>query len=410
MSEEAAHARFSPSGAHRWVECPGAIALEAEYPEDNSSYADEGTGAHALATLTLQNPHSNCAAYHGRRLEIREGVTVEVTEEMCEETQKYVDFVRAIEATGYTLAIEQRVDFSNTLGLEPGEGFGTADAVLFRGDEIVVVDLKYGKGVRVDAEENMQLMLYALGAMETFGDLFGPFQNITMVIHQPRMVAGVTTWTTDLARLEEFARECATAAVDVKAAIRTKDLGKDIAKAYLHPGTKTCQWCKAKATCPALAAKVQETIGVEFDDLTAEIPAVSEMGDNSLPNAMASVDLIEDWCKAVRAETERRLLDSKPVTGWKLVEGKKGNRQWTDAAAAEQLLKTSFRLPTDDIYARSLVGIPAIEKLLKDQPKRWAKVKELITQKVGKPSVAPESDARAAWKPMEFDAVEEDLV
>ena len=155
---------------------------------------------------------------------------------------------------------------------------------------------------------------------------------------------------------------------------------------------------------------MQETIGVEFDDLTAEIPAVSEMGDNSLPNAMASVDLIEDWCKAVRAETERRLLDSKPVTGWKLVEGKKGNRQWTDAAAAEQLLKTSFRLPTDDIYARSLVGIPAIEKLLKDQPKRWAKVKELITQKVGKPSVAPESDARAAWKPMEFDAVEEDLV
>lgn len=410
MSEEAAHARFSPSGAHRWVNCPGALALEADYPDDSSSFADEGTGAHALASLTLENPHSNCAAYLGRRLDIREGVTVEVTEDMCEEVQKYVDFVRAIEATGYSLAIEQRVDFSSTLGLEPGEGFGTADAVLFRDDEIVVVDLKYGKGVRVDAEENMQLMLYALGAMETFGDLFGPFRNVTMVIHQPRIVAGVTTWTTDLGRLEEFARECATAAIDVKAAIRTKDLGKDISKAYLRPGTKTCQWCKAKATCPALAAKVQETIGAEFDDLDAQIPAVSELGDNSLPNAMASVDLIEDWCKAVRAETERRLLAGTPVTGWKLVEGKRGNRQWTDAKAAEALLKDKFRLPADDIYDKSLVGIPAVMKLLKDQPKRLVQVQALITQKEGKPSVAPASDVRPEWKPMTFEAVEEDLV
>lgn len=409
MSE---HARFSPSGAHRWANCPGSLALELDFPDDSSSYADEGTGAHTLASIVLNEvPEVSCATFIGERLEIREGVTIEVTQEMAEETQKYVDYVRAIEATGHGLAVEQRVDFSQTLGLEPGEGFGTADAVLFGDGHLTVVDLKFGKGVRVDAEENPQLMLYALGAMETFGDLFGPFETVTVAIHQPRIVAGVSVWHTDVARLEEFAREMATAAIDVKAALRAKaaDWKTVKAEAFLQPGEKTCQWCKAKATCPALSAFVQEAVGAQFDDLTVEVTPPADLGDNALPNAMASVSLVEDWCKAVRAETERRLFAGVAVPGWKLVEGKKGNRQWTSKDDAEKLLREKFRLPADDIYEKSLVGIPAIEKLLKASPKRWEQVKSLITQAKGKPSVAPESDARAAWQPVTFDEVEVEL-
>lgn len=409
MTEEAAHARFSPSGAHRWVNCTGSLALEQDFPDDSSDFADEGTGAHTLASMVLLEKTPKCSAYLGRRLDIRPGKTIEVTTEMCDEVQKYVDFVRGCEKTGMTLCVEQKVDFSALLGLEPGEGFGTADAVLFGDGHITVVDLKYGKGVRVDAEENMQLMLYALGAIESFS-MLDDFQTITMVIHQPRIEGGVSIWHQDIARLQEFAREAATAAVDVKAAMRAKadNWSKVKAEAFLHPGKKTCQWCKAKSTCPALGKHVQETIGAQFDDLTQVKQAVEDVassGDNYLANAMAAADLLENFIKAVRAEVERRLLAGKPISGWKLVEGRKGSRKWSDPKAAETLLKETFRIPVDHMYDKTLISAPAAIELLKDQPKRLPKVEALITRSDGKPSVAPVSDKRPAWSPMQFDEV-----
>ena len=183
-------------------------------------------------------------------------------------------------------------------------------------------------------------------------------------------------------------------------------------EAFLHPSTKGCMWCKAKGACPAAAAKVQEDIGMSFDDISGEEPAaltapVSRMGDNYLPAAMAAIDRIEDWCKAVRAEVERRLLAGQAVPGYKLVEGKRGNRKWTSEKDAETLLK-SFRLPADDIYEKSLISAPAAVKLLKDNSKRLEKVQALISQSEGKPSVAPVDDKRPEWKPMSFDDVKEE--
>lgn len=173
----------------------------------------------------------------------------------------------------------------------------------------------------------------------------------------------------------------------------------DWQKAYLNPGEKQCRFCKAKANCPALRAEVTEIVGgsdaASVDEFAQFLPDVpdAQTGDNYLSIAMAKVGLVEDWCKAVRAEVERRLLAGKAVDGWKLVEGRRGNRSWSDDAAVETLLK-SFRLRQEEMYDYKLINPTKAEKLLKDSPKRWAKLEELIARSEGKPSVAPATDRR----------------
>ncbi len=175
----------------------------------------------------------------------------------------------------------------------------------------------------------------------------------------------------------------------------------DWQKAYLNPGEKQCKFCKAKADCPALRAEITEVVGgssaatiEEFAEFTPETVDM-QTGDNYLPIAMAKVELVEQWCKAVRAEVERRLFAGQPVDGFKLVEGKRGIRKWVDEKEAEGLFK-SFRLRQDEMYDFSLISPTKAEKLFKENPKRWAKVKDLITQNPGKPSVAPATDKRQA--------------
>jgi hypothetical protein len=379
------------------------MALEREFPDTSSAFADEGTAAHEVASRVLLDSMAVAAHYVGERIAVSDTKTVECTDDMASFVQLYVDFVRAVPGT---LLIEQRVCFEQTLQLEPGEGFGTADALVANGSHLTVIDLKFGRGERVEAEENHQMMMYALGAVETFGDLVGPFETFSLVIHQPRIAAGVSVWHTDLARLMEFADSIRTEARRVKSALRRADEGKPIDD-YMSPGEKTCRWCKAKAVCPALTARVQAEVGAQFEDISDEVAEAPKLyGDNALPNAMAAVGLIEDWCTAVRAETERRLLAGQPVPGWKLVEGRKGARAWTNKAEAEALLKGKFRLPTDDIYSKELISPTQAVKLLKDSPPRLAQVETLISQSAGKPSVAPESDKRAAYQPVTFDDME----
>jgi hypothetical protein len=127
------------------------------------------------------------------------------------------------------------------------------------------------------------------------------------------------------------------------------------------------------------------------------MPEVPDMqtGDNYLSMAMAKVGLVEDWCKGVRAEVERRLLAGQKIDGFKLVEGRKGNRKWANEAEVEALFK-SFRLRGDDMYDRSLISPTKAEKLFKNNPKRWEKVEALTSRSDGKPSVAFASDKRSA--------------
>jgi hypothetical protein len=394
-----AHAKLSPSGAHRWMRCPGSVVLEAQYPDESSSYAREGTAAHELAALVLEDGEATAQAYVGKRIaydDHGEDVQWPITQDMADYVDDYVKLVRE-RAEGATLLVERKLPIDHITG-EKG-ATGTSDVVIIdhANSEIVVIDLKYGMGVRVSAEENEQTQLYALGALEEYSVL-GDFTYVSMLIHQPRL-NHVSEWTITVEQLLTFAKSASFAAGQCDLA-RSLD-GEDAIAGFLSPGEKQCRFCKAKATCPALRAEITEVVGGssaatldEFSDFTPE-PVDMQTGDNYLPIAMAKVGMVEDWCKAVRAEVERRLLAGQNVDGYKLVEGKRGHRKWAGDDAVEALFK-SFRLRQDEMYDFSLISPTKAEKLFKENPKRWAKVQDLITQNTGKPSVAPATDKRPA--------------
>ena len=392
-----AHAKLSPSGAHRWMACPGSVVLEADYPDEGSSYAREGTVAHELAAGHLEAGW-NLADYVGEHWhgEEPDGTTWKVlmTQDMVDHVHDYAKLVREY-AEGGVLMVEQRLGIGHVTG--EADAKGTSDVVIVKGGELIVIDLKFGMGVKVDAADNPQLQLYALGALNEFDGVLHDFHTVTMVIHQPRL-NHVSEWSIPVQDLRAFADRVRDAAATVDEAVSVAHIGVD---SYLQPGEKQCRFCKAKADCPALRAEVTEIVGgssaatvSEFAEFLPDAPD-AQTGDNYLSIAMAKVGLVEDWCKAVRAEVERRLLAGKAVDGWKLVEGRKGNRSWSDDAAVEALLK-SFRLRQEDMYDHKLINPTKAEKLLKDNPKRWAKLEELIARSDGKPSVAPATDRRPA--------------
>ena len=293
--------------------------------------------------------------------------------------------------------VEQQVDFSATLGVEPGSANGTADAIVISDDEIVVIDLKYGRGVQVFAESE-QLKLYALGAMEAH-DPLGLIDRYKLVIVQPRL-DHIDELVMTRAELEDFADDAKVAAECVNDAVAAHEQGGDLGD-FLAPSEKACQWCKAKATCPALSREVASTVSQDLAAGMADLTAEALHGPELLPalelsEAMSKVGMIEDWCKAVRAAVEGELIAGRAVPGYKLVEGRRGARQWSDETAAEELLRKTFRLKVEEAYNLKLISPTQAEKLIGDSPRRWNKAKALITQGQGKPSVAPESDKRPA--------------
>lgn len=426
--EDQEHALLSPSSAYTWIECAASTAAQIGQPDESSEYADEGTAAHELAKWCLEHC-DDAEQYIGTVIPVgtvtrrdEDGVvhieprrTFEVDEEMAAYVQLYVDGVRerveALELAGaeVTLLVEQRLSIEHITG-EAGAK-GTSDCVIIAvwpdgRAEIEVRDLKYGRGVAVQAERNYQAMIYADAAHEEHSALFD-FERINIVIHQPRVNEKPSEWEISPADLAAWINGTARPAAE-RALLYVDSVElAPLSPSDFNPGEKQCKFCKAKAVCPALAAHVEQTIGEDFDtvadalargtDAGAADPKHVELLDNErLGLIYMSLDLIDSWMKAVRGRIEHELLQARAVPGVKLVAGRRGARQWNEPEAAEALLK-SMRLKQDQMYNFKLISPTQADKLLsKESPRRWKKVEALIVQRDGRPSVAPDSDPRPA--------------
>ncbi|HCB3441736.1 TPA: DUF2800 domain-containing protein [Klebsiella pneumoniae] len=400
------HARLSPSSAHRWMRCPGSLALESTQPDKSSAFAEEGTRAHELAEKILNGRLQGFEHQGGTDPEMHDYVL------------RYVDAVWTL-AEGNELMVEQRVDFSHIVGVE--NSFGTADAVVIVGNELQIHDLKYGRGVQVDAEQNEQLQLYALGALEQFNLLYD-FDSVRLFIHQPRL-NHVSEWALSVEDLEAFGQRAQEAAANVIVMFNIAECEgvNTLPLENFTPGEKQCRFCKASAICTAREQFHMQTVAGDFDDLTAPvselitnaIARVPMLTNEQLAEIYGQADFLESWLKAIRDRVNSELNAGHPVPGFKLVTGKQGNRAWSNEALAEEMLK-SFRLKQEQMYSQKVISPTQAEKLLKkESPRRWTKVEALITRADGKPTIAPESDPRPALNvnPVnDFDDVSDDAI
>lgn len=355
------HATLSASSSARWLSCTASIKACADLPNKSSAFAQEGTRAHEVADLCLRSGN-DAEHYLGHHIE--GGI---VDREMTEHVQTYVDYVRDL---GGDLYPEQRVDFSNYIP----DGFGTADALVVNVKEnhLSCVDLKYGKGVPVYAEDNSQAMLYAIGVLNEYGFIYD-IDSVTVHIVQPR-IHNFSQWGVSVTDLLEWATWAKGKAIEA--------LGDN---GVYDPSEKACKFCPAKATCPALFEHTQKVISAEFDDLTD--CTTSRLNDDQLKLVLDNADLITSFLNAVKDHVKERLESGDGFTGYKLVTGRSNRKLKPEA---EQVL--SDRLG-DEAFNKKLKGLGDLEKLI---GKKEFNELDLTVKAEGAPTVVPESDKRKA--------------
>ena len=372
------HAILSASSAKRWMSCPPSARLEEKLRErfgDRSSpFAEEGTRAHALAELKLRREIGEINDFSFKAQ--RDAMTG-VDNEMEWATDFYVDTVmqKFYEARrscpDAQLYIEQRLDFSQWVP----KGFGTGDAVIVSDTILDVADLKYGKGVPVDAVGNPQARCYGLGALARFGDLYG-FPKVRNAIIQPRLDS-VTEEALTREELIRWAEEELTP----KAELAWEGKGD------YCPGDH-CRFCAARALCYHRAAKAMTVF-------QSGMQAPGIIPDEEIPKILECADVAESWIKDIREYALSQALKGQNWAGFKLVSGRKPPRKWTDPdAVVDQMSRAG--LTEDQMYKpRQLISVSEAEKLLKKQGFR-AILGSFTTQPEGAPTLVPESDKRHA--------------
>ena len=377
LTSMGAHALLSPSAAHRWINCAAAPRLEANVEDSGSSYAAEGTLAHAYCAKKLKEYIG--LPTDGEQEEIAALNEQYHTGEMDEYTDTYKVIVleKLNEALAKTkdaqLLIDTRLDFSEYVP----EAFGTADAIIIADVCMEVIDFKYGKGVRVSAEHNPQMMIYALGAYDRFSFDYR-IERVRMTIVQPRIdnlseydlsVSELMQWTDDTLR------PAAKAAYD--------------GKGPQHPG-EWCQFCKVKSSCRALANQCTQMA----EDYAGKILTAEELAKDVLPRLAT----VKTWLAGIEDYALQQALAGVELPGWKLVEGRSVRKITDQDGAAAALNKAGYK--TAEIYKpQELKTITELEKLA--GKKQFAAIcGEFIEKPQGKPALAPESDKRAAINPM----------
>ena len=363
------HALLSASGAHRWLNCPPSALLEAakrsEHGDHSSDAAEQGTAAHALAEHKLRK------AFKQRS---ERPVSVWHDDEMEELTDDYVSFVleqlntAKTECADASVLIEQRLDFSHIV---PG-GFGTGDAVIIAEPRLHVIDLKYGMGVLVEAEQNPQLMLYALGALNAFSSLYD-INEVAVMIFQPRR-SNVSTWTITTNDLLAWAET----EVRPRAALAAAGAGE------FAPGA-WCLFCKLAPTCRARAE-------ANLDIAKYEFKPPAELTDAEIADVLARLPLLTKWAADVEAYAASLAINQgKAWPGFKVVAGRSVRKYTDETAVAEAAQAAGYT----DIYDKKLITLTAMERLM--GKREFTEVLgDLIHKPVGKPTLVPDSDKRPA--------------
>lgn len=389
----AAHAVFSPSGAVSWTTCLAGLIHGVGIESADSDHARTGTAAHHLLESLIR---------HGDESGVPEEYRPLVDDEMREHIADVLATVKDFAGPTGHIFPEQRVNFSTWLDCPSEMGFGTSDVFVLTTDpvtgdaELQVHDLKYGMGILVTAENNMQLQLYALGALLEFDWLHRP-KIIRLVIHQPRR-DHLSEWVTTVDDLVRFSVRMRAV---VQLYLRIVREGLPVTEDLYAPGEAACQFCRIKATCPALAAAVYK--GAAQDrDLVLDIALGTntyrtpvDVTPEEMGNRVALLPLVQQWATATKAEALRRLLNGEPVQGFKVVRSKGGRRNWSDEKDVEGALRI-WRLPAEQTHTVKLRSPAQLEKVVskKKHPDRWALLQQFITKKPGSPAIAPESDPR----------------
>ena len=387
------HAILSPSAAHRWLHCTPAPRVEAEFPETTSEYAEEGRLAHSVCELAAKKKFTvmNNRTYNNRLKKLK--ADPKWDDEMLSTAATYVEHLTEhtmrFEHAPY-VALEVQVDITDYAP----EAFGTCDCVMIGGDELIITDYKHGKGVPVSAQDNPQMLLYALGALKLYRPIYGDMiRRVSTYIDQPRLGSydGASMTVEELLAWGE--------SIKPKAAAAFMGTGE------FAPG-EWCRFCRAKAKCRARAN--QNTALEDFKDcipLGRSIPMQAEydatgfkpsncLTDEEIGALLVRAEGLVAWYNDLKEYALAACLNGKTIPGWKAVEGR-STRVWTDQDAALDALMAGG-VEEAIIYDRVPKTLAQLEKVIGKQ--RFGElVGGMITKSPGKPALAAESDKRPAY-------------